>query len=462
MISELRERLDAAGYTENGVRDALGASPGIGLAQAHEVYLRRLGDDSLGTLIKLFWLGASVEEREVRRILDLEDLVEAGLVELGDGQARSRWKIAVHDDVYLVSDFEQRRAEPDYVSGASLAARMLAALTLRPPARLTLDLGTGSGIQGLLAARHSEHVVGVDINERALQCAALNARLNGIGNFEARLGSWFEPVQEREFDLIVANPPYVVSPDRELAYRDSDLPRDEVSLMVLRGAAERLAEGGFAVVACNWVHAPDRDWREPLERAFAGSGCDAVLLRFEAFDGAGYAACWNAALVDDLTTFRATLDRWLDYFRREGIEQISAGTVVLRRRSGDRNWVRAFELPGLPGSGAGAHVERLFTGKDFLRSIGGDDDELLATAFALPDGAAFEHHYGPTRGEEGYTLVQAPGSVGFAARIEPDAARRLARCDGQRALRELGGDSEALAKAARRLLELGFLRKNGP
>ena len=291
------------------------------------------------------------------------------------------------------------------------------------------------------------------MNPRALACAELNARLNEISGFETRAGSWFEPVHEPEFDLIVANPPFAVSPDTDLAYRDSELPADEVSLSIVRGAAERLAEGGYAHIECNWVHPLDGDWREPLESAFAGTDCDAVLLKFETFGSLEYAASWTRVL-EELGPFRVALDRWLDYYRRAGIEAVSWGVVILRRRSLGQNWVRAFEVPGFPARAAGSHVERLFTAKDYLRAVS-SDDELLDAVFALPDGVRFEHHFRPE--EPGHALVVVPDSVGFSARIAPDAAQAVARCDGEVALGELGGDRVAVAAGARRLLELGLL-----
>ena len=60
----------------------------------------------------------------------------------------------------------------------------------------------------------------VDVNPRALRYAALNARLNGLANVETREGSWLEPVADERFDLVVCNPPYVLSPDRDYLFRD--------------------------------------------------------------------------------------------------------------------------------------------------------------------------------------------------------------------------------------------------
>ena len=59
--------------------------------------------------------------------------------------------------------------------------------------------------------------------------AGFNAALNGIDNVEFRAGSFFEPAAGERFGLAVCNPPYVISPEIELVFRDSGLPGDTVS-----------------------------------------------------------------------------------------------------------------------------------------------------------------------------------------------------------------------------------------
>src|SRR5438876_110103 len=91
------------------------------------------------------------------------------------------------------------RLPREYVDGLIESAPVLAALTVRRPAGSVLDLGAGSGVQALLAARHSRRVVAVDVNPRALRFTAFNARLNGLPHVECRRGNLFEPVERRRF-----------------------------------------------------------------------------------------------------------------------------------------------------------------------------------------------------------------------------------------------------------------------
>lgn len=72
-----------------------------------------------------------------------------------------------------------------------------------------LDLGTGSGIQGIVAAKKGCNVTFADIDPNALNCAAENAKANGVkGEF---LNSDMFSSLRGKFDTIIFNPPYLPS-----------------------------------------------------------------------------------------------------------------------------------------------------------------------------------------------------------------------------------------------------------
>jgi release factor glutamine methyltransferase len=80
---------------------------------------------------------------------------------------------------------------------------------LAPGARV-LDLGCGSGVLAVAAARKTAEVTAVDVSRRALATTRLNATLNGVSVRTAR-GDLFGPVRGERFGLIVSNPPYLPS-----------------------------------------------------------------------------------------------------------------------------------------------------------------------------------------------------------------------------------------------------------
>jgi len=88
-----------------------------------------------------------------------------------------------------------------------------------------LDLGTGSGVNAILAASKSTNVLAVDINPLAVRCAKQNARAN---NVEQRISFSESDVFQNvsgTFDLIIFDPPFrwfAPRDDYELATTDEN------------------------------------------------------------------------------------------------------------------------------------------------------------------------------------------------------------------------------------------------
>lgn len=76
---------------------------------------------------------------------------------------------------------------------------------------VVLDMGTGCGILGILAAIKASHVVCVDINPFAVRCAKENARLNRVSTkLSVVSGDLFAPLDPGErFHTVLFNPPYL-------------------------------------------------------------------------------------------------------------------------------------------------------------------------------------------------------------------------------------------------------------
>jgi release factor glutamine methyltransferase len=110
-----------------------------------------------------------------------------------------------------------------------------------------LDMGTGSGVCALAAARHARRVVAVDVNPAAVRCAQLNALLNELQpRLEVRQGDLFGPLAGERFDLVLFNPPFVPGAprnDRERAWYAGD-----VAARFAAGLSAHLKPGGRALV----------------------------------------------------------------------------------------------------------------------------------------------------------------------------------------------------------------------
>ena len=110
-----------------------------------------------------------------------------------------------------------------------------------------LDMGTGSGVGAVFAAKYARRIVAVDINPAAVRCAGINALINGLEDrVDLRHGDLFAPVQGEKFDLILFNPPFVrgaPADDRDRAWRSSD-----VAERFAAGLREHLKPRGSALV----------------------------------------------------------------------------------------------------------------------------------------------------------------------------------------------------------------------
>ena len=80
-----------------------------------------------------------------------------------------------------------------------------------------LDLGTGCGILGILAAKRARKVVVTDLNPQAVHCAKINAKFNGVSEkMEYLAGDLFRPIKKTEkFSVLIFNAPYLPSENEE-------------------------------------------------------------------------------------------------------------------------------------------------------------------------------------------------------------------------------------------------------
>ncbi len=190
--------------------------------------------------VRLLLRGSPLTLAEAKKLFtsaDLQKWIDAGLLAKTKKRVLPLVRITPYRKLFIVSDREwtaEARSRPDVVTGLTSDSIRLADFTIRRAADCTLDVGTGTGVQAMLAAKHSEQVVATDSNPRALEFARFNAALNGIDNIEFIEGELFEAVAGRTFDLILSNPPFSVAPASSIADGEMSLGGDEsVQLFIL-------------------------------------------------------------------------------------------------------------------------------------------------------------------------------------------------------------------------------------
>jgi hypothetical protein len=218
VIGRFRAVLGRAGFTTPRVLEVLGARelpPAAGRAPLLPLWRRRTaGAGALEVLIRLFLLHEPLPAEAFARAVaptDPAEWVEVGLVGRGPGGLTAAVELAPCGGLVLAADWPGEPAGGrQHVMAPGGSSRTLADFTVRLPAREALDRGAGCGLQALLLASHSRRVGAIDSNRRALNLTSFNAHLNGLANVECVAGDFFEPVEGRQFDLVVGNLPFVL------------------------------------------------------------------------------------------------------------------------------------------------------------------------------------------------------------------------------------------------------------
>jgi methylase of polypeptide subunit release factors len=454
-VLRVRDVLDRIGYDQDRVFGRIAPrrakefilSP---LDRPRLLWLTRDGDPQ-ATLIRVFLVGVPVPLDDFRRAVaptEPPTWAGLGLIEIAGDAVRRRLVVKPFGPFVLVHDPDTPGEHPrrDHVQGVTTTTWACARVVVRPRVQSALDLGTGSGYLAMLAASHSRSVLGTDVNRRAVAMARFNAMLNRLENVETAEGSLFEPVGDRRFDLIGSNPPFVVSPQDGLMYRDSGLQGDAICERIVRGAPGHLAEGGFAQVLCNWVRIAGEDWGGRLSGWFEGSGCDVWVVHCSSSDPVDYAQQWlSQPGPTPPDEFDRAFERWMAYYEQNRIEAVDSGMISLRRRSGGRNWVR-IDRDRNPEHYTGATILQGFVAQDLIDRMQ-DDGALLGMTLRCRPELIVSQRLEPA--ETGWVVAGAScsldGGLRFEGELNPTVFHLLTLCRGQLPL------SGVLAQVAARL-----------
>ncbi len=561
--ADLRADLTEAGWGVEAVAALLGEAADAALRR--EIRLPALravraalaeGSDSapswpVAVLTALFMLGEPVPTGALDAALPrtgVSDARRIGLVGEPDetGCVSARVDLRPHEAVddagevrwWVASDLgglvTGRPLAPDHVLGIGGAGLTLAGLTPRTPVRTALDLGCGCGIQTLYLLRHAQHVVATDISARALAFTAFNTALAGItadvdaatvdaatvadapvdldaagasgsavgtARLELRLGSLLQPVAGGRFDLIVSNPPFVLTPPtvREaglplMEYRDAGGP---ILPTLVAGLGKHLEPGGSAVMLGNWEHlhassgrgdAPDSasdlatdstidpgaavsSWRNAVA-AWIPEGLDAWVIEREVQDPVEYATMWlrDGGLTPerDAAGFEAALGAWVGDFEARGVEGIGFGYLIVHRPQRPREPWHLLEEVTTTGQGVlGPHIADVLAVRERLAGL--DDDAVAALHPILAPDVTEERHFIPGAAEPTVILLRQGGGLGRTIRASTAVAALAGVADGELSVGQIASAVAALTgedavglraemiEATRRLLAGGFL-----
>jgi SAM-dependent methyltransferase len=504
LIDLLRDDLIAADYRVPAVRALLGADADAARLRGVFAPARRAlvaqGEGALATLIRLFLLGEEIGEEELTGALPLlgaRGVSQLGLIQTQAGRARAmlalnpveiadaRLDTAAH--WWIISDLDDALrggpAPADHVMGVGGATRTLIAQAPVHEVERALEIGTGCGAVALHLALRGP-VVATDISERALRFARANARLNAVRGIEFRQGDLFAPVTGESFDLILSNPPFVVTP-RDAAlpryeYRDAGLVGDTLAARVIELAPGHLRPGGTLLCLANWECPWGADglarvagWIAEADRALgAQADLAAWIIERDRISPVQYAETWarDGGARPGEGEYERLIEAWLADFAERRVVALGLGSIRVRRLPAAQTHaplVHAERAAGAFSADAGARLAATFDAA--LRVARLDDAAMLAARWVRSDDVIEHREHLP--GQEAPFAIALTAEAGIARRVtaDPLLAAAVGACDGELTLAQIvdalamllevdaGAAAEALIAGVRELVWLGML-----
>lgn len=510
-IASLREDFLEAGFTNDGLVELLGPEA-VGALHREQVVLGQLrvadllhSDSTHSARRTPQWKRAVLTALWLVSVRVTEDQVDAALPRSGvqglqglrlahvdpSGAVVPRSELQPYQvetasgvrDMWVGSDLSSHQVEGplphDHVLGIGQASLTLAGLTHRRHVKTALDIGTGCGIQLLHLLDHAEHVVGTDISERALQFARFNLLLNApaLGLDSARLedrvellkGSLLDPVAGRRFDLVVSNPPFVITPRRSqetaserYTYRDGGRQGDALIQELIVGLPEVLRPGGTAQMLGNWERLEDDDAWDTRPRAWVEqTDLSGWFIQRDSQSPAEYAETWlrDASEERSVSEYRRRYAEYAADFKSRGVQRIGFGFIRLQATDAGEPWRRCEELTGEVQQPLGPVIG------ETARRAQEDPGTVLGRTLTVPT-TVTEERYQRFGAEHPEVIIARQGAGLRRSRpISSAAAGFMGAADGEYAAAQLitavcsltDADQDALAAEILDLYTEGFL-----
>ncbi|WP_346655181.1 class I SAM-dependent methyltransferase [Arthrobacter sp. 260] len=473
LLGQLAADLLALNYTVDGVAELVGDEAWQAL-EKDQLIPALLACQQAGTSgdqpaapVLLWMLGERISDDQLGTAFPRtgpEGLHRLGLAERSDAD---HWHATVDlrpytsdtsGDLWVASDLGQHQRpgvlRRDHVLGIGHASLNLAQLTIRPAVDRALDLGTGCGIQTFHLLDHARHVTATDISTRALAFTRFNLLLNAEGlrldpadlgaRVTLRQGSLLDPVAGETFDLIVSNPPFVITPRQpgesaanQFTYRDGGLPGDDIVSTLVRDLPALLTEGGTAQLLGNWeITAGSGTWHERIE-SWIPAGVDGWVIQREQLTPSGYALTWlrDAAETRDPHWFAERYSAYLADFASRNVEAIGFGSVVLRTQppgglsqAGPAPLRRFEEITHPLEQPIGPHIAAALRRQDWSTAHTGD---LADQHLEVSDDVTEERHQRPGAEHPGVILLRQGAGFRRTNLLSTELAGFVSACDGE-------------------------------
>jgi hypothetical protein len=337
-LHNLRNTFIGLDFTEKNIYSVLNI-PHLGIASLSYIPIlldfKLALDTPFNKLVKLFIFSQDFQKEELLDGLfsqkDLDACLKMGIMETKEDRIRSAVGFYPCLGHYIATD----RNYPDYkftnaVMYLGQDSYTLARATMRKPVRRTLDLCTGSGVHAIIAAGHSEEVIGVDINARAINFSRFNSIFNGVKNARFVQGDLLEPVRGEKFDLILANPPFVPSPEVKVYFRDGGATGEDPLRKILEKLDDYLTDQGVCQIFTLLVFQEGQDYLQKLTRYLGKEHFDILVLSTNTID-TEYFVIDQMSGFSTFIEYRKKLVEWLKGYYDNKINKLADGVITISR-----------------------------------------------------------------------------------------------------------------------------------
>ena len=345
-------------------------------------------------------------------------------------------------------------------------------LRLLPDARggEALDFCGGSGIGALVLARTARLALTTDITERSTFFAAFNAKLNGA-NIESLCGNLYEPVKDRQFDLITAHPPFVPAAGRTMIFRDAGETGEDIIRGTIEGLPAHLRVGGTCMIRC-----AARDTDVPFEqrvRGWLGSSAEEFDIVFGMEKTSTPEEVVDSVRERLLQAGPNEPQLLLDRLRALGTQQYVHGVLLIRRSAEpvrDQPLRIRMLAPATP-----ADFDRLLDWRRFSRTAQFRDWIAKAKPCPAPDAQlSVRYTVGGNEWVPAHYIFLIEAAFQGQLHLDMSVAPALLRLNGQRTIREVfesaradgifpsGSTLDVFIDLMRLMIERGYLALEFP
>jgi len=339
----------------------------------------KLGSTPLDMLISLFLVRGSVTENHALNLFGknlLQLLFDIKVLYYRDDNVASYIDIFCVEDQYIATDHRFLFLEEDRIkeSPVMYIGSDSFGLVNTAPRRIserTLDLCTGSGIQSIMASKYSKEVIAVDINPRAIRFSRFNVQFNGVENVHVVMGDLYQCIPDIKFDTILANPPFVPSPDENMKFRDGGVKGETILSTIIKGAPKFLTNSGRLYIVTDLVDVSS--YKKKLMNWWGKDSAKMMLLKTADRNEILFSVphC-HYPFNQTYSEYSNELIKWVDNFQKSNLNAVNFGYILIEKSD---NPVYFSKTISNPSKSIYNQVESFFTQNDFM--IENADEVLL-------------------------------------------------------------------------------------